>query len=156
MKSLSYFSPLSIKRSPIARFCAVKDVPVAKRTIVLDGLTYLRLRFYGDWRYTKLFDKLQSTRAQSDIFLATLMIKIMRDTLLVEAATQSDCPLKPTFIWSLFNSLDIFGSVGCSAFANLTIFRGYSRYFHCAATWNPRLFALFGRRTFNSHTRMRH
>ena len=98
MKLLSYFSPLSIKRSPIARFCAVKDVPVAKRTIVLDGLTYLRLRFYGDWRYTKLFDKLQSTRAQSDIFLATLMIKIMRDTLLVEAATQSDCPLKPTFI----------------------------------------------------------
>ena len=74
---------------------------------------YLSLLLPSDWRCAKFSDAPQSTRALSD--MSTSSFKVMRETSLPDAVTQNDCVLGAILVKRPLNSLDVAGSVGCSA-----------------------------------------
>ena len=82
------------------------------RDIELNSLSF---KSSSDWRRSKLFDAPQSTSARSDVSFATSSFNVMREPSLKGAVTHNDSLLGATFVKRPANSLDVVGSVGCSA-----------------------------------------
>ena len=119
MISSSYWSSCSIQVIPTTIFITVTDAPAARRTIILVGgfsrSMHFRLLSSSYWHRIKLFSALKSTRTRSDISCTTSSFKVMRETSLADAVTHSDCVMGATLVKRPANSLDVAGSVGCSA-----------------------------------------
>ena len=65
-----------------------------------------------------MFDATQFTRDRSDTCFATPSLKKARETLLQDSVTHNDCVLRAILVKRPANSLDIAGSVECSAPTN--------------------------------------